>query len=98
MFGLPPFDGANAQGNAMLADLVTSPGTPDPSYMGPYTGQAHFWYGLSYNANGQFYLGETEMFKGTGPSGSISLTTNPGFTVSASGHNSGWGQLTVTCS
>jgi hypothetical protein len=63
-----------------------------------YAGKSHVWYGLSYNANGQFYFGETIMFSGAGPAGSLSLTANPGFTTSASGHNSGWGQLTLTCS
>jgi hypothetical protein len=89
--GLPPFDGGNVQGNATMSDFVDS---TQPSY----TGQAHLWYGLTYNANGQFYFGETLMFKGTGAAGSISLNANPGFVTSASGHNSGWGHLTLTCS
>lgn len=91
LFGLPPFDGGNVQGNATMSDVVDS---TQPSYVG----QGHLWYGLTYNANGQFYFGETLMFKGTGPAGSISLNANPGFVTSASGHSSGWGHLTLTCS
>jgi hypothetical protein len=89
--GLPPFDGGNVEGNAALFDGSDS---TQPSY----TGQAHLWFGLTYNANGQFYFGETISFRGTGTAGAISLSANPGFVTSASGHNSGWGQVTLRCS
>jgi hypothetical protein len=91
LFGLPPFDGGNVEGTATMSDVADN---TQPSY----TGHAHFWYGLNYNANGQFYFGETIMFNGTGPAGSLSLNANPGFNNSATGHQNGWGQLTVTCS
>lgn len=93
LFGLPPFDGGNVQGNATLADVADST-------QASYTGQAHLWYGLTYSpaGNQQFYFGETLSFRGSGPAGSISLSANPGFTVSASGHNSGWGQFDLRCS
>jgi hypothetical protein len=91
LFGLPPFDGGNVEGNATLSDVADN---TQPSY----TGHAHFWYGLNYNANGQFYFGETIMFNGNGPAGKLSLNANPGFNNSVTGHQNGWGQLTVTCS
>ena len=91
--GLPPFDGANVEGNATLSDVVDG-------MQVSYTGQAHLWYGLSYSpvGNQQFYFGQTVMFKGTGPAGSLSLNANPGFVTSASGHQSSWGQLNLSCS
>ena len=56
--------------------------------------------GQGANAKGQFYAGETVSFTGPASEGSgstISFTANPGFVVSAGGHQGGWGQQNLAC-
>lgn len=88
-------NGANIQG---IATLIVGD-NPDPM-VSLYSGQTHLWFGTNSNANGQSYFGETISFHGVTPNGShsITITANPGFNVSASGHQSGWGVLKITCS
>lgn len=70
-----------------------------------YTGHTHLWFGSNTNPNFnppngnlQQYFGETISFQGTAPNGAtITITANPGFNSSASGHMNGWGKLKVTC-
>ena len=97
--GAPPSmsNGGNVEGNATL-ELGTSPSDQNPTSSG-YSGKAHLWFGDNSNANGHSYFGETISFHGTATDGtSISITANPGFNTSASGHTNGWGQLTIRCS
>jgi len=87
--------GANAEGTATL--VIGD--NPNPTIT-PYTGKTHLWFGSNTNANGHMYFGETISYHGTTPDGShsITFTSNPGFNVSVSGNQNGWGVLKVTCS
>lgn len=89
------FQGANGEGIATL--IVGDSSTP---FVSPYSGQTHLWFGSNSNANGQSVFAETISFHGTTADGmhSITITANPGGTVSASGHMNGWGEEDVTCS
>jgi len=97
-YQIPPggtiFDanGGNIEGTATLVDLATGEPTS-------YTGHTHLWFGQNSNNNGQFYEGATLSFNGSDGNGSsVTISANPGFIQSASGHQSGWGQEKITCS
>ena len=90
-------DGLNAVGVAVLDASSTGPHGFGPT---EFVGPAHVWLGQGANAKGQIYAGETVSFTGTASDGSgstISFTANPGFVVSAGGHQGGWGQQNLTC-
>jgi hypothetical protein len=91
--GAPPgvSNGANVEGTATLMDGL------NPT---AFSGHTHLWFGQNSNPTGNLenYFGETISFSGTDGTNSISITANPGFIQSASGHQSGWGQVKVTCS
>ena len=98
----PSFPGGlNAVGTATLVDLANPDQSNPPDFatpIGPFSGKTHVWIGQNANANGQQVGAETVSFTMTAPDGStISLSTNPGFTTSASGHQSGWGQENLSC-
>lgn len=87
--------GGNAEGQAELWDIVGS-ALVDTGY----GGHTHLWFGSNINPTGnlQQYFGETGSFQGSAADGtSITITANPGFAQSASGHQNGWGKVSVTC-
>jgi len=91
--------GVTVVGNCPAYLFGTPDDNPNPTIT-PYTGKTHLWFGSNTNANGHMYFGETISFHGTTPDGShsITITANPGFNVSVSGNQNGWGVLKVTCS
>lgn len=99
----PLTNGANVEGNAYWLGFD---GNGDLVYS--YSGQGHAWFGQNnlptpgepapgHNAEVQ---AQTIMFHGTGvdgTAGSLDVQASFGGTQSASGHQSGWGHLKVTC-
>lgn len=100
----PLTNGANAEGNAYWLGFDGS-----GNLVYSYYGQGHAWFGQNnvpnptggpapgHNAQVQ---AQTIMFHGTGvgdSTGSLDVQASFGGTQSASGHQSGWGHLKVTC-
>jgi len=100
----PLTNGANVEGNAFWLGFD---GNGNLVYS--YSGHGHAWFGQNNfpNPNGGPAPGnnaqvaaQTFMFHGTGvgnSTGSIDVQASFGQTQSASGHQSGWGHLKVTC-
>jgi hypothetical protein len=88
---------ANAEGDAVLMDNTSDTGL--------YTGKAHAWFGQNTNpnysptGNQQTWFAETVSYHGSAPDGSsITISASFGGGTSASGHESGWTHVKVTCS
>jgi len=86
--------GGNVEGTATLTWSPDGGTTID----GSYVGHAHLWFGQNINNNGQSYFGNTTSYNGSGPLGSFSVQVSGGDTTSASGHQSGWGHVNISCS
>jgi hypothetical protein len=94
-------NGANVEGQAMLYDATTDTSTGE-------TGHAHFWFGQNINPNNsgipgvgnqQQWFAQTVSFNGSGPDGtSVTISASFGGGLSASGNESGWTHVKVTCS
>lgn len=98
--GSPVGPNANAEGDAMLVDFST--GAPVPT---GYEGHAHAWIGNNINpnysptGNQQVWNNETVSFDGTATDGtSISISVSAGGGTSATGNQSGWVHIKVSCS
>jgi hypothetical protein len=90
-------NGANAEGDAWLVDNTTQTGL--------YEGQTHVWFGQNINpnysptGNQQNWFAQTVTFHGSASDGSsITISASFGGGTSASGHESGWTHVKVTCS
>jgi hypothetical protein len=90
-------NGANAEGDAWLVDNTTDTGL--------YEGQTHIWFGQNINpnysptGNQQTWFAETLTFHGSASDGSsITLSASFGGGLSASGSESDWTHVKVTCS
>ena len=93
-------NGANAEGQAMLYDNSTSMSTGE-------TGHAHVWFGLNVNPNNsgipgvgnqQQWFAQTVSFNGSATDGtSVTISASFGGGLSASGNESGWTHVKVTC-
>ena len=105
--GMP--NGGNAEGQATLVEITYDPTTGNPvPGLAPitYTGHAHVWFGdntnPNYNPEGgnqQTWSAETLSFNGAGSDdSSLSISLSGGGGTSASGNQSGWLHLKVTCS
>lgn len=106
----PLTNGGNVEGNAYWIGFDSDPTAGPANVTYTYYGQGHAWFGQNNfpNPNGGPAPGgnaqvqaQTFMFHGTGvgdSSGSIDVQGSFGQTQSASGHQSGWGHLKVTCS
>ncbi|HLX87045.1 MAG TPA: hypothetical protein VKR22_01085 [Acidimicrobiales bacterium] len=104
----PLTNGANVEGNAFFLGL-TDPTDPT-SVAYAYAGQGHAWFGsnnfpnpmtpdITPGPNAQVSA-QTFSFHGVGVNGtpgSLDVQGSFGQTQSASGHQSGWGHLKVTC-
>lgn len=96
--GMP--NGGNAEGQAMLFDGTTDSATG-------YTGHAHAWFGVNVNPNNsgtpgvgnqQQWFAETFSFNGSAPDGSsVTISASFGGGLSASGNESDWTHVKVTC-
>jgi hypothetical protein len=92
-------NGANVEGQAELYDGTTGTG---------YTGHTHLWFGQNVNPNNsgipgvgnqQQWFAQTLSFDGSGPDGtSLTISASFGGGLSASGNESGWTHVKVTCS
>lgn len=105
----PLTNGANVEGDAYWLGFAGDPTVQgsNPPLVYSYFGQAHAWFGQNnypsppggpapgHNAE---VTAQTIMFHGTGAGGSLDVQASFGQTQSASGHQSGWGHLKVTCS
>lgn len=99
----PLTNGANAEGNAYWLGF-----DDNGSLVYSYYGQGHAWFGQNNlptiggpapGRNAEVDA-QTIMFHGTGvdgSTGSLDVQASFGGTQSASGHQSGWGHLKVTC-
>lgn len=104
----PLTNGGNIEGNAYLLGFDQNTG----ALLYSYYGQGHFWVGQNNSPlppgtpnaptpgpNAQVQA-QTVMFHGTGvgdTTGSIDVQGSFGQTQSASGHQSGWAHLKITC-
>jgi hypothetical protein len=100
----PLTNGANVEGNAYWLGF-----DGDGNLVYSYYGQGHAWFGQNNVPNPQGgpppgpnaqVSAQTFMFHGVGvgdSTGSIDVQGSFGGTQSASGHQSGWGHLKVTC-
>lgn len=94
-------NGGNVEGQAMLYDGTTDMSTG-------YTGHAHAWFGQNVNPNNsgvpgvgnqQQWFAETVSFDGSAGDGtSVKISVSFGGGLSASGNESDWTHVKVTCS
>lgn len=89
-------NGDNAEGDALLVDNTTGNAL--------YEGKAHAWFGQNTNPNSdkgnqQTWTAQTISYHGSAPDGSsVTISASFGGGTSASGNESGWLHLKVTCS
>ena len=93
-------NGANVEGQAMLWDNTLGMSTG-------YTGHAHAWFGQNTNPNNsgtpgvgnqQQWFAETVSFNGSASDGSsVTISVSFGGGLSASGNESDWTHVKVTC-
>jgi hypothetical protein len=94
----PLTNGANVEGSAYWLGF-----DQNNNMVYAYWGQGHAWFGQNTNptGNSQQVQAQTIMFHGTNvndPTQTLDVQASFGGTQSASGHQSGWGHLKVTCS